>query len=62
MADEITAGERTAAEATKQALIEAAMRAYEEAGLSALCEEGRWEAAIGAMRSYEAKQLVNPNA
>jgi len=41
MADEMTEGERKTAEVTKQALIEVAMRAYEEAGLSGLCEEGR---------------------
>lgn len=53
MSDEITEAERKAAEATRRALIEVAMMAYEEAGLAGLCEEGRWEAAIGAMRSYE---------
>ena len=38
------------------------MKAYEEAGLSGLCEEGRWGAAIGAMRSYEVEKVANPNA
>ena len=38
---------------TKRFLIEAAMRAYEDAGLAGLCAEGRWEAAAGAMRAME---------
>ena len=62
MADEMTELKRKAAEAIKQALIEVAMTAYEEAGLSGLCEEGRWGVAIGAMRSYEAKKIVDANA
>jgi glutamate formiminotransferase/formiminotetrahydrofolate cyclodeaminase len=37
----------------RQALIAAATRAYEDAGLSGLCAEGRWEAAIDAMRRVE---------
>ncbi len=38
------------------------MRAYEEAGLSGLCEEGRWEAAIGAMKEFEVGKAVDANA
>ena len=38
---------------TRRFVIEAAMRAYEDAGLAGLCAEGRWEAAIGAMRTTE---------
>jgi len=62
MADEMTELKRKAAEAIKQALIEVAMTAYEEAGLSGLCEEGRWEVAIGAMRSEKTRKIVGPNA
>jgi hypothetical protein len=39
------------AEATRQACIEAALAAYEEAGVLGLCAEGRWEAAVSAMRA-----------
>jgi len=31
------------AEAVRQACIAAALRAYEDGGLSGLCQEGRWE-------------------
>jgi formiminotetrahydrofolate cyclodeaminase len=37
----------------RRALIAAAVDAYEDAGLSGLCVEGRWEAAIAAMRRVE---------
>jgi formiminotetrahydrofolate cyclodeaminase len=37
----------------RHALIAAATSAYEDAGLSGLCVEGRWEAAVDAMRSVE---------
>ena len=50
------------ATATKQALIDAAIRAFEDAGISGLCTEGRWEAAIGAMRSYDLRTLVPTDA
>jgi formiminotetrahydrofolate cyclodeaminase len=42
---------RGAAEAARRAVIDAAVTAYEDAGLSGLCAEGRWEAAVDAMRS-----------
>ena len=44
---------RDRAEAVRGALIEAALDAYEDAGLSGLCAEGRWEAAVAAMRSLD---------
>jgi hypothetical protein len=31
-------------------LIDAAINAYEQAGLSGLCHEGRWECALAALR------------
>ena len=36
------------AEAVRKACIEAALAAYEDAGDSGLCAEGRWEAAMSA--------------
>ena len=44
---------RNRAEAVRAALIDAALVAYEDAGLSGLCAEGRWEAAVAAMRSLD---------
>ena len=38
------------AKAVQAICIETAVRAYEDAGLSGLCQEGRWECAIDAMR------------
>ena len=42
-----------AAEAVRRALIRAAQAAYEDAGIQGLCEEGRWEAAVSAMRALD---------
>ncbi|MEO7041910.1 MAG: acetyltransferase [Gemmatimonadaceae bacterium] len=50
---------RRIAEATRRALIEVALQAYEEAGLSGLCAEGRWEAAIGAMRDFDVSPVID---
>lgn len=38
------------AERMRRACIEAALQAWEDAGISGLCAEGRFEAAIDAMR------------
>jgi hypothetical protein len=38
------------AERMRRACIEAALQAWEDAGVSGLCAEGRFEAAIDAMR------------
>lgn len=42
--------EGDAAERMRRACIEAALQAWEDAGVSGLCAEGRFEAAIDAMR------------
>ena len=47
------------ARATQHALVEVALHAYEEAGLSGLCAEGRWEVAIAAMRDYDVAKLTS---
>jgi hypothetical protein len=46
------------AEAVRQACIDAALRAYEDAGLSGLCHEGRWEYAVDAMRGMDLRMLL----
>ena len=46
------------AEAVRQSCIEKAIRAYEDAGLSGLCHEGRWEYAVDAMRRLPLRSLV----
>jgi hypothetical protein len=46
------------AEAVRQACIAAALQAYEDAGLSGLCQEGRWAYAVDAMRGLHLRPLV----
>ena len=46
------------AEEVRQTCIAAALRAYEDAGLSGLCHEGRWECAVDAMRGVDLQRLV----
>ena len=41
------------AEAVRRACIQAAEAAYEDAGIQGLCAEGRWEAAVSAMRRVD---------
>lgn len=45
------------AEVVRKACIEAALAAYEGAGISGLCAEGRWEAAVSAMQSLDVRRL-----
>jgi hypothetical protein len=52
--------EQELAEAVRQACIQAALDAYEDAGISGLCAEGRWEVAIGAMQSLDLGQVRAP--
>jgi hypothetical protein len=46
------------AEAVRQACIAAALEAYEYAGIAGLCHEGRWEAAIEAVRSLDLRAAL----
>jgi hypothetical protein len=59
MTDETSDGSARVARATQRALVDVALRAYEEAGLSGLCAEGRWEVAIGAMRDYDVAKITS---
>ena len=40
------------------ACLAAAVRAYEDAGIQGLCENGRWEAAIGAVRALDLQAVA----
>ena len=53
--------QRTAglAESIRRALIEAGEAAYEDAGIQGLCAEGRWEAAVAAMRTVDLPSLID---
>lgn len=46
------------AEAVRTACVRAAVAAYEDSGVQGLCEEGRWEAAIGALQSLDLRKLI----
>jgi len=42
----------------RDACLEAVLQAYEDAGVQGLCAEGRWEAAIGALRTLDLAPLL----
>ena len=46
------------AEAVREACLKAARDGYENAGISGLCEEGRWECALGAIRSLDLAAVI----
>jgi ribosomal protein L12E/L44/L45/RPP1/RPP2 len=50
------------AEAVRTACLEAALRAYEDAGISGLCEEGRWECAVQAIKGVDLTSLIKQAA
>ena len=45
--------------AVRQACLAAALQAYEDASLSGLCHEGRWECAVDAIRAMPLRPLVH---
>jgi hypothetical protein len=42
----------------RDACLEAALQAYEDAGVQGVCAEGRWEAAVSALRTLDIAALV----
>ena len=46
------------AKRVRQACVDAAVQAYEDAGVQGLCAEGRWEAAVGALKTVELTPLL----
>jgi hypothetical protein len=49
----------TPAERIRQALIDAAIDAYEDAGVRGLCAAGRWEAAVSALEILDLAPLLD---
>jgi hypothetical protein len=49
-------------ETMRAACLEAALAAYEDAGIRGLCAEGRWEAALAAIRLVELSGVLEPPA
>jgi hypothetical protein len=46
------------AEGVREACLSAALAAYEDAGISGLCAEGRWEIAVQAIRTLDLRPLI----
>ncbi|QBQ55079.1 acetyltransferase [Nitrosococcus wardiae] len=46
------------AETVRLACLEAALNAYEDAGISGLCAEGRWEYAVAAIRELDLETIL----
>jgi hypothetical protein len=51
--------QRRLAEAVRDACGKAAQEAYENAGISGLCEEGRWECAVAAIRALDLEAVIS---
>lgn len=51
--------EKKLALAVRDACAKAAEQAYEDAGFSGLCAEGRWECAIEALRNCDIDRLID---
>jgi hypothetical protein len=47
------------AEAVRAACLDAARAAYEDAGIRGLCADGRWEAALTAIRQLDLAGVMN---
>jgi hypothetical protein len=45
------------AETVRAACVDAAIQAYEDAGVRGLCDDGRWEYAIAAIRRLDLQSL-----
>jgi pentatricopeptide repeat protein len=46
------------AESVRKACLENLQRSYEEAGISGLCHEGRWEYALDVLRNLSMENLL----
>ena len=47
---------------TVRAALDAALKAYEDAGIRGLCAEGRWEAALAAIRHLKLSDVLESSA
>ena len=52
-------GPEDLAKLIRDACLEAVLQAYEDAGVQGLCAEGRWEAAVGALRTLDLAALLD---
>ena len=49
-------------ETVRAACVKAALAAYEDAAIRGLCAEGRWEAALAAIRDLDFSDVLEPPA
>ena len=49
-------------ETVRAACLDAALEAYEDAGIRGLCAEGRWEAALAAIRHLNLSDVLEAPA
>ena len=49
-------------ELARAACVDAALAAYEDAGIRGLCADGRWEAALAAMRHLDLSGVLEHSA
>ncbi|HEY9465875.1 MAG TPA: hypothetical protein VIR54_22425 [Vicinamibacterales bacterium] len=49
-------------EAVRAACVNAALGAYEDAGIRGLCADGRWEAALAAIRHVDLSGMLDAPA
>ena len=49
-------------ETVRAACLDAALKAYEDAGIRGLCAEGRWEAALAAIRHLDLSDVLEAPA
>lgn len=54
----VTVEELKLAETVRKACVEILQRTYEEAGISGLCHEGRWEYALDVLQSLAMEDLL----
>ena len=50
------------AETVRAACLDVARLAYEDAGIRGLCADGRWEAALTAIRQLDLSGVLDPQA
>jgi len=48
-------------ETVRAACLDAALLGYEDAGIYGLCAEGRWEAAVAAIRHLDLSGMLEPS-
>ena len=56
--DQLTLDPTHIAESTRQACIQAALTAFEDASMNGLCCEGAWESTVGAMQQLDLREIL----